>query len=84
MVPNSGVMTVAAILKCRLLKIAATRKIHYIFVIKLKLQVYGIKISTFLKNGDEDEVVQCPFNGNFNCYVSLCYNEVLPYKQWIL
>ena len=39
LVPNSTVMTVAAIFKSRLLKMAATRKKSHIFVIKLKLQV---------------------------------------------
>ena len=75
MVPNSAVMTVAAIFKCQLLKMAAERKKSYIFVTKWKLQVRfsmqslhtytsnDIKISTFLKKrGDEAEVVQCPFN----------------------
>ena len=38
-VPNSTVMTVAAIFKSRLLKMAAARKNHVIFIIKLKLQV---------------------------------------------
>ena len=57
-------MTVAAILRSRLLKMAAKRKNSYIFVTELKLQVRlsmqslhrntllqttGIKISTFLK-----------------------------------
>ena len=39
MVPNLTAMTVAAIFKSRLLKMAAAKKKSHIFAIKLKLQV---------------------------------------------
>ena len=75
MVPNLAVMTVAAILKSRLLKMATGIKMHYILVPELKLQerfsmqslhkytLLMIQKSQFLllffKIGDEAEVVQC-------------------------
>ena len=76
MLPNSIVMTVAAIFKSRLLKMAAYKKKSHIFVIKLKLQV-RFAVTTYVytllmvwesklfwkkKSGDEAEAVQYPFN----------------------
>ena len=71
MVPNSTVMTVAAIFKRRLLKMAAARKKSCIFVIKLKLQVRlsmqslhryeNLNFWGGKKSGDEAEVVHSPF-----------------------
>ena len=76
MVPNSAVMTMAAIFKSRLFKNGYWKKNAFIFVTELKLQVrfcmqslhrYTLlmiqKSQLFWKKiGDEAEVVQCPFN----------------------
>ena len=71
MVPNSTVITAATIFKSRLLKMAAARKITYLYhsaevASKIKHAGYyiGINVLIFLKKKsvDEAEVFQCPFN----------------------
>ena len=58
MVPNSTVMTVEAIFKSRLLKMAAAGREKFKYLCKIR---------------DEAEVVQCPFNISNNLEVLLKY-----------